>query len=218
MPGQRITTPVKFYFNVPKETIAQSNWGRKSEKKEIHLPYSSFPSEMQYKELNLSLSTANRATEWNHMQLPLASVESRNLSLHCQPERLGVLACRMGSTGSLNLALAIFPMEISSLQSFTPNWQSPVKTRGHTMLLQHHNGAVPHSESQSILHLLSHLKSQGQPLHSSSESFCLSFKQTPAECSLILTHTDMNSLTLDSLSNNSLQKPKWFLLRLHSSL
>lgn len=118
--GQRITTPVRFHFNVPRETIAQSNRGRESEKKEIHLPRSSFPPETQYKELDLSLSTADRTTERSHARPPLASIIP------------GICPCtanhnvgRMGSTGSLNPAPTAFPRE-NKFAVIYPNGQSLV--------------------------------------------------------------------------------------------
>lgn len=44
---------VKFYFSMPKETIAQSNRGRELGKKAVQLPYSSFQAETRNNELKL---------------------------------------------------------------------------------------------------------------------------------------------------------------------
>lgn len=124
-----------------------------------------------------------------------------------------MLTCRMGSTGSLNLAPTICPWEIANLQSFTPNWQSLVETHNVIMgtvlvlcLRMNHNPHCTCCLNQNP---------RDKCFTLAQRVFGLSSKQTSTKCSLIVTHADTNSPSLSSLGNNSLQKPKWLLFKLH---
>lgn len=122
----------------------------------------------------------------------------------------------MGSTDSLNLApFSLGKLHVCNhlLQSGRALWRHEDTQRYYG----HRTGAMPQTESQSTLYLLSYSKSQGQVFHSGSEGFWFVFytniNKTFSDRQV--THTDTNSPSLSSLGNNSLQKPKQFLFKLH---